>query len=162
MKAPKAVSNTSPLVYLFRIEGLEWLAELFESVWVPSAVVDELLTGRRRGYHVPDPAEYPWLKVVAPSYVPPEWFSLDLGRGEIAAMALALDNSEAVLLIDDALARRVAEAAGLSVWGTLRVLLVAKERRLVPAVLPYVERLQANGMWMSAVIKRRILGLAGE
>jgi len=94
--------------------------------------------------------------------MPAEWFALDLGRGELVAMALALERPEHIVLLDDLLARRVAQAAGLEVWGTLRVLLVAKERGLTKRVAPYVERLVDAGMWVGADVRRRILRLAGE
>jgi predicted nucleic acid-binding protein len=45
--------------------------------------------------------------------------------GELAAIALALENPSKIVLLDDALARRKAEAAGLVVWGTLKVVLEA-------------------------------------
>ncbi|MFQ5856668.1 MAG: hypothetical protein ACE5LU_13610 [Anaerolineae bacterium] len=54
---PDAISNTSPLLYLYRIGVLEWLPELFNEVWTPNAVVMELEKGRRRGYDVPNPSE---------------------------------------------------------------------------------------------------------
>jgi predicted nucleic acid-binding protein len=34
---PDAVSNTSPLLYLFRIGAIEWLRQLFTEVLVPGA-----------------------------------------------------------------------------------------------------------------------------
>lgn len=39
---PDAITNTSPMVYLYRIGALTWLPELFDEVWIPSAVVREL------------------------------------------------------------------------------------------------------------------------
>jgi predicted nucleic acid-binding protein len=39
---PKAICNTSPLLYLYRIGAIEWLPKLFDEVWTPSAVTDEL------------------------------------------------------------------------------------------------------------------------
>lgn len=43
---PEAISNTSPLLYLYRSGLLEWLPALFGQVWVPGAVVRELKQGR--------------------------------------------------------------------------------------------------------------------
>jgi hypothetical protein len=31
-----AISNTTPLLYLYRIGAASWLAELFQSVWAPA------------------------------------------------------------------------------------------------------------------------------
>lgn len=159
---PDAICNTSPLLYLHRAGALGQLRELFGRVWVPGAVVEELQEGRRRGHDVPDPEDYAWLVVVEPEAVPSEWLALDLGRGELAAMALALENPTQVVLLDDALARRIAHAAGLEVWGTLRVLLQAKDQGLILSLAPLLDRLQDAGMWISAGVRRRVLALAGE
>lgn len=105
---------------------------------------------------------YTWLQVVEPSSVPSEWLSLDLGAGELETMALALDNPDRIVLLDDALARRIAIAAGLTVWGTLKVLLEAKSRGIISNIEPHVEQLKNAGMWISEDIKFRILALAGE
>jgi len=32
---PAAISNTSPLLYLHRINSMDWLRALFDSIWVP-------------------------------------------------------------------------------------------------------------------------------
>src|SRR6266540_1927915 len=158
----KAISNTSPLLYLYRIGVIDWLPKLFDEVWTPEAVKNELQDGRGRGYDVPDPADYPWLNMVNPKSMPSEWLALDLGTGEIAAMALALENPSHVILLDDGLARRTAQVAGLQVWGTLKVLLEAKSQGLVDKIAPYVTNLSEAGMWVSAEVKKRILVLAGE
>lgn len=159
---PEAISDTSPLLYLYRIRALGWLPKLFSEVWTPNAVVRELREGQQRGYDVPNPSDYDWLKVVEPRSVPSEWLTLDLGRGELAAMALALDNPSRIVLLDDGLARRIAIAAGLKVWGTLRVLLEAKSHGLTESIEPLVDRLGDAGLWMSDDIRQRILALAGE
>ena len=80
----------------------------------------------------------------------------------MGAMALALENPTRVVLLDDMLARRTAQAAGLTVWGTLRVLLEAKAQGLTDRIAPLVNRLSETGMWLSDEIRERILALAGE
>lgn len=129
---------------------------------MPEAVVEELSEGSKRGFDVPDVENYDWLKVVNPNHTPFEWLALDLGAGEVAAMALALENPERVIVLDDALARRTAQAAGLTVWGTLRVLLEAKTIGLIETVKPSLDQLDRAGLWMSAEIRQRILTLADE
>jgi len=158
----KAISNTSPFLYLYRIEAIHWLPKLLDEVWTPEAVENELQDGRRKGYDVPDPADYAWLNVVDPKSMPSEWLALDLGAGEIAAMALALENRDRIVLLDDMLARRTAQVAGLQVWGTLKVLLEAKSQGLADKIERYVTNLSKSGMWVSAEVRQRILHLAGE
>ena len=157
-----AISNTSPLLYLHRGGALEWLPRLFGEVWVPAAVASELEEGAHRGYPVPDLKRHEWIRIVDPKIVPSEWLTIDLGPGELAAMALTLENPDRVVLLDDALARRIAEAATLEVWGTLRVLLEAKSRGLTRSIKPVIDQLCAAGMWISSDVRRRVMTLAGE
>ncbi len=159
---PEAISNTSPLLYLYRIEGIGWLPELFGEVWVPEAVKSELEAGGSKGYDVPDTADYSWLNIINPKSLPSEWLALNLGAGEIATIALALENQDKIVLLDDLLARRIAKEAGLQVWGTLKVLLEAKSHGIIDKIEPHVSKLNNAGMWISAEIKQRILKLAGE
>ena len=158
----KAISNTSPLLYLYRVGAINWLPILFDEIWTTEAVRNELLAGQTKGYDVPIPINYPWLRTVKPKAMPSEWLALDLGAGELSAMALALENPNHIILLDDGLARRTATAAGLTVWGTLKVLLEAKSFGLVDRIEPMIGRFSEVGMWISDDIKQRILKLAGE
>jgi hypothetical protein len=69
---PAAISNTSPLLYLYRIGVQDWLKQLFGEIWIPGAVVSELTEGQRRGYDVPNPSNYEWIRVVEPRSMPSE------------------------------------------------------------------------------------------
>lgn len=158
----EAITNTSPLVYLHRVQAIEWLPQLFSAIWTPAAVVEELNEGLEKGYNVPRVSTLTWLRTVDPELPVSEWLSADLGAGELAAIALGLEHPAKILLLDDALARRKAEAAGLVVWGTLKVVLEAKGRGLTERIEPLVDRLAHAGLWFSADVRRRVLVLAGE
>ena len=159
---PDAISNTSPLLYLYRIGTLNWLPQLFGEIWIPPEVAHELQEGRRGGYDVPDHTDYAWLQIVAPRSMPSEWLTIDLGPGELGALALALENPERIVLLDDRLARRIAQAAGLAAWGTLKILLEAKAHGLTDSIAPLISKLETAGMWLSDDIRQRVLALAGE
>jgi len=75
----KAISNTSPLLYLFRVGVLDWLPRLFDEIWVPQAVVTEMEYGRKAGSDVPGIGNYDWVIIAEPRNVPSEWLTLDLG-----------------------------------------------------------------------------------
>jgi predicted nucleic acid-binding protein len=158
----EAITNTSPLLYLYRAGVIEWFPKLFGEIWTTEAVVSELREGQRRGYDVPVPETYSWLKVIIPRNLPSEWLTLDLGAGELETMALALENPDRIVILDDALARRIAQAAGLQVWGTLKVLLEAKTIGITETILPQVDKLAESGMWISDEVRQRVLALAGE
>jgi len=157
-----AISNTSPLLYLHRINRIDLLPRLFDEVFTVPAVVNELRQGKMKGYSVPVAEQYGWLQVASPKQVPSEWLVSDLGRGELETMALALEHPEKVVILDDALARRIAKAAGLEVWGTLRILLEAKKRQMILQMSPVMDELKQSGMWISDDVRLRILKLAGE
>ncbi len=157
-----AVSNTSPLLYLHRIGKLDWLRLLFDEIWTPGAVQRELGEGGRRGYDVPHLENYVWLKVAEPLAVSTSSFATILGAGERAAIELALEHVDSIVLLDDGLARRVAQEKGITTWGTLRILLEAKDRGLTNKIAPLVALLADAGMWMSQDIRTRILRLAHE
>jgi predicted nucleic acid-binding protein len=94
--------------------------------------------------------------------MPSEWLTLDLGPGELGALALALENPTHIVLLDDRLARRIAQAAGLTTWGTLKILLEAKTQGLTESLAPLIDKLEKAGMWLSDDIRQRVLALAGE
>jgi hypothetical protein len=51
----KGVCSVSPVIYLYRIGILDWLPKMFDEVYMPSIVLDDLLEGRFIGYDVPSP-----------------------------------------------------------------------------------------------------------
>ena len=158
----ECISNTSPLLYLYRIGALNWLPIHCGEVRIPQAVVRELSEGQQKGYDVPDPQDYEWLEVVDPRVIPSKWLNLDLGAGELAVLALALEHPGCTVLLDDRQARRIAQAAGLNVWGTLKVLIEAKSHGLVERIATHLYSLENTSMWMSEAIRRRVLALVGE
>ncbi|MGH6819507.1 MAG: DUF3368 domain-containing protein, partial [Methylocella sp.] len=94
--------------------------------------------------------------------LPDPYLALDLGAGELSAMALALENPGHIIRLEDMLALRTATAAGLPVRGSLKGLLEAKSLGFVDKLEPIVNRMHEAGMWVSADVKQRVLKLAGE
>jgi predicted nucleic acid-binding protein len=159
----KATCSASPIVFLYRIGALEWLPQLFDEIWMPSVVLDDLLQARFTGYDVPSPFNLPWVQYEDPQLtVPAAWLSLDLSSGEVAAMSLAFENRDCIALLDEPMGRRAAGLIGLKCWGTLKVILEARKRGLTGSIAPYVERLGKAGLWITIETHQRILRLAGE
>jgi predicted nucleic acid-binding protein len=156
------VADTSALLYLYRIGALDWLQSLFDSTYVTTTVILELQNGQNRGYDVPDSTNYAWWQIVESQTVPTELMALELGVGETAVLAFALEKPGCVVLLDDGLARRTAQSLGLTVWGTLKLLLEAKSQGLIESITPFVDQLRDSGMWISDEIRQRVLDLANE
>ncbi len=159
---PDVICNTSPLQYLYQLDLLSILPALAGSILVPPVVVEELAVGRTAGVRVPDPEALPWIKVRRPVGEVALPLVNDLGPGETEVLMLALELRDVVVVLDDGLARQVAETLGLPLTGTLGLLLDAKRKGLVPAVAPLLDQLQALRFRVSAPTRAAILRLAGE
>jgi hypothetical protein len=131
-------------------------------VVVPPAVVDELAAGRALGLNLPDPAELGWVVVRRPASMVALRLVTDLGPGESEALALALEAPESLVVLDDALARQVAEMLGIRYTGTLGLLIDAKRARLLPTIGSMLDQLQALGFRLAPHTRAAVLRLAGE
>lgn len=85
----------------------------------------------------------------------------NLGRGEAEAIALAVESHADLLLLDDRKARATAEFMGLSVTGTVGVLLRGQRAGLVPDLAQAVLDLRTAGLWVSDQAWARIKAVAG-
>lgn len=159
---PEVVCNTSPLQYLYQIGHLDLLPRLVGRVIVPSAVVDELAVGRAAGVALPDPTVLKWVVVQHPLSERAVRLITDLGPGESEVLMLGLELPNSVLILDDGMARRVAESLGLRFTGTLGLLLDAKRAELIPAVNPLLDQLQALRFRIAPHTRQAVLELAGE
>jgi hypothetical protein len=149
------VSNSSPLIALARIERLDLVPAILESVLIPPAVAREI---RPSIPVLPD-----WLQVRAPTTSPSVLTSRGrLGDGEREAIALALEIGADAILVDERAARRVAEAAGLNVIGTLGLLLEAKRAEHIGTVRVELDKLLETSFFLSKQLYDQLLRLAGE
>jgi predicted nucleic acid-binding protein len=156
------IINTSPLLYLYQVNCLELLQQLYSTITVPPAVLQELETGKLQGVDVPEVNSIEWIQIrpVASATIIPA--VIDLGQGEAEVIALGLENPSSLLVFDDSLARRIADLYGLKYTGTLGVLVKAKQSGYLSAVAPVIKMLRSKGMWLTDKIISDVLRLAGE
>ncbi len=156
------ISNTSPIFYLHRLRRLDLLQKLYQEIIVPKAVVAELEAGRRQGEDVPEIDSYEWIKIRAIRSPQILGLSTDFGPGETEVLALALEESDSLVIIDEKLARKIARLRGLRVTGTAGVLLKAKQEGHILAVKPFIDRLQEIHFHLSDNVRTLILSIAEE
>jgi len=159
---PDVICNTSPIQYLYQLDLLHVLSALAGRVIVPPAVVDELAEGRGLGMDLPDLTTLDWVVIRRPISELAIPLVRDLGPGETEVLMLALESPEAVVVVDDALARHVPETLGLRLKGTLGLLLDAKRAGLIPAVGILLDQLQALRFRIAPHTRAAVLKLAGE
>lgn len=125
------VSDTSPICYLLLIGEIDLLPKLYTQVLIPSIVQQELS-------HQKSP-------IIVQNWInnPPEWLIVQtvnipvdsdlevLDKGEQAAIILAEQQKADLVILDDALGRKLARSRGLRVTGLLGVLDEGANQNLV-------------------------------
>jgi predicted nucleic acid-binding protein len=148
---PLVIADASPLIGLDRAGYLDLLPGVFADLAAPPAVVAEF--GRPdwlREVQVERPSEVVLLR------------ALTFGAGESEALAVALEHPGPTVLLDEKRGRRFAAECGIAVIGTAGVVLRAKQRELIPAVLPVLDALRDTGFRLSEALYQGTLKRAGE
>jgi len=156
------ICDTSPIQYLYQLQLLHIIPKLANQVFVPSAVVEEINTGHSLRVNLPRLEELDWVTVRRPISELALPLIANLGPGETQVLMLALEMREAVVVLDDALAREMAETLDLHLTGTLGLLLDAKKAGLIPALQPILDELQSLRFRLAQRTYSAVLRLAGE
>jgi len=157
--AEQIVLDTGPIVALAHADALHIVTELPIEFLAPIEVGDELDEGVRQGHPAVAVGWIRFATLAAP--ISPVAIA-ELDQGEAAVIQLALEQRIAIVGIDERKGRRAAAAVGLRVTGTLGLLGRAKVHGIVPAVRPYVERMQAKSVWFDEELVQRFLAQLGE
>jgi predicted nucleic acid-binding protein len=83
----------------------------------------------------------------------------DLGPGESEVLTLALDSTDPLVLLDDALARETAESLGIPFTGTLGLLIDARKAGHLEAIEPYLAKLAALRFRISPALRDMVIEL---
>jgi predicted nucleic acid-binding protein len=158
------VSDSSPLVTLAAVGRLDLLRALFTTVLIPDAVYREVVThgeGRAGATEVSDAS---WIRRASVENTPlVRALALSLDVGEAEAIALALERDADLVLLDERRGRQQAERMGLTITGTLGVLVEAKRQNLIAEIRPILDALRAEAdFWIADALYQRTLDLAGE
>jgi predicted nucleic acid-binding protein len=158
------VSDTSPLNYLAMLGKLSLLPQLFERVLIPSAVERELRHGGQTIPAIHAIWGNDWLEVrKVQNGALVEELKGEIDEGEAEAIALALESSVSLLLVDELDGRRVASQRGLVPVGLGGLLVQAKLRGLIASVREDLDWLRSNTSFhLSEPTYREILQYAGE
>ncbi len=126
------VADASPLIFLAKLRRLDLIAGLFGTdIRVPQAVADEVLDcGTDRVEH--DRLTEFLRECRVEGVRQPQSFASAMSRADNEALTMAVRAGAGVLLCDDKLTRRMAEAEGIRPLGTLGILLKAMRHRKIP------------------------------
>jgi hypothetical protein len=155
------VADAAPLIAFARIGQLALLPKILGDVLVPETVALECLVPGLPGAdliaeafatgllarHADVDGEPPWIP--------------QLDAGETSAIRLAQKIGVSVL-IDERLGRAVARRLGLSVIGSLGILIAAKQKGLIASVAAVIQQMRSNGYYIAESLVREALLRAGE
>lgn len=158
------VSDASPLIALARIGQLDLLPKLYETLLLPDAVWNEVVSqgARLPGASATETAEWIMRRTVQnPTLV--RALRQDLDAGEAEAIALAIEIDPELLLMDEKRGRETARHLDLEYIGIIGVLIEAKHSGLVAAIRPHLDSLrQEASFFISDALYQRVLRDAGE
>jgi uncharacterized protein len=151
------VSDASPILNLSAIERLDVLRKLYGTVFVPTAVEEEL---GRNGVEL----DVDWIAIRSPRDVDAvERLRSLLDLGESEAIVLAEECAADLLLIDERRGWKIASARSLTCVGLLGLLAEAKRRRLIEGCQPILdEMIRKAGFWIGEHLRTRFLEGVGE
>lgn len=158
------VADTSVILNLSFLGQASLLQQLFGTVHAPPQVAIEfqrLAAADPRFQGLVLPA---FIQHTCPQTTAHAWaHSPVLHAGEIAALSLALEIGADLVLMDESEGRATATALHLKTMGLLGILLQARQRSLIPAIAPLLDRLQHQArFWIAPALHTAVLSAAGE
>jgi predicted nucleic acid-binding protein len=157
------VVDTSPLIFLAKLDRLDLLRKSADEILVPAAVIAEIRAYPDDASQKVEGALTSWLreeKVEVRRIVDVLLADLDLGEAEV--IVLARERSAERIVMDDLDGRRFARRLALEPIGTLGLLLAAKLRGEIDSLRGEIERLEQEGFRISPALVDAALRTAGE
>lgn len=119
------ISDTTPIISLMKTGRLELLQKLFDTVYIPKAVYQELIENEAfpEEIRIVQDCEFLYVKEVDNEKsvtILRNFTGLDAGESE--AIILADEKHSDVLLMDEYKGRQVAKKMGMTITGTIGVL----------------------------------------
>ena len=156
------VINASPVILLAKAEVIQFLPSLCDELVIPAGVADEVqggeMTDEGRAWLGAEGAAF-----VRPSpRIDPALANSRGGAGEAEVISWAIQNPGFTAVLDDRRARALAVRCGVAVPGSLRIIVLAKERGHIPRAGPALEKLRGVGAYVSDELIDRAMTLAGE
>lgn len=157
------VVDTSPLIFLAKLDRLDLLRKGADEILAPPAVIDEIRSHPDDASRQIAKAVSSWLTVMqVEDRGTLEMLRGDLGSGEAEAIILSRQVGADRVVMDDLDGRRFAHRLGVTAVGTLGLLLAARLRGELPALRLEIEKLRAAGFRVSEALVGAVLRDSGE
>jgi len=159
MKNGLVISDTGPIFSLAIIDKLNILENLFDNVFIPTAVWEELTKNQSPEYYAKIVLFFQ-NRIKEIKGFNELTFVMDYGESE--AIVLYKDLYADYLLIDDKKARNIAENLGIQCIGTIGLLSNAREKGIISELRPLFEAFLKNKRYYSLDLLNSILRVHQE
>ena len=160
---PRVIVNSTPLIVLSNINHLNLLKDLYKDIYIPQAVFKEV-TAKNDSACQQIKNNLNWIHVCQiQDQSQKRMYQAKLHDGEVEVMILAQENqNNDLVIIDDNSAKKTAKYLGLTVTGTLGVILKAKNQVFITSVIPIMNQLIQNGFYITSEVFEFVKDEAGE
>lgn len=146
------IADSSCLILLDKIDELELLKMLFGKVIITSIIAEEFRSTLPEWISIKDAENKNYQKIL----------ELSVDRGEASAIALAVEQADSLLILDDQKARKLAAELKLKFTGTIALLVEAKLKGYIPSVRPIIDKIKKTNFRISPDLEKKFLKSAGE
>lgn len=150
------VINTSPIIAIVAALGDLRVLQIYRRVWVPFEVCQEISAGGAVQFALGEFEAAHWLQRCTQPLSIAAALLNTLDTGEAAVIQLALNHNIQTVAIDEAAGRRIARLNGLSMTGSIGILLRARNEGYQFSMQAAIDRMKARGIWLS----RRVIAFA--
>ncbi len=141
------ISDTSCIILLNKIGAIDIVQKLFGEITITQVIADEYKRSLPNWFKIEDPKEPGYYRLL----------SINLDPGEASAIALAIEQSDRLLTMDDLKGRRYAERLGMKVTGTLGVIVEAKLSGHIEAVKPLLSKIKQTNFRLTRELEAKVL-----
>jgi len=157
------ISDSTVFIGLAKIEKLSLLRKIFQKVYVPEAVYNEVVEKGGKKPGAKEVRESLWIiKKKVYDDIQVNLLMVSLEKGEAETLVLAKEMEADIILLDEEKARKSAVLAGFKVIGLIGILIIAKQMGLIINIKPYIETLREKNFRISNKIVNKALKQAGE
>lgn len=158
------ISDTTPIIALIKINRLDLLEKLFDEVLIPEAVFDELTTNSLFENETAIVKSSTFLKktsVQNKKSLQILQAASGLDDGESQAIILADELKSDVLIIDEKKGRKVAQQLGITITGTIGILIQAHDEGMISSdeIKQYLEQLKNSNIRLSDSLIQQALAM---
>lgn len=147
------VTDSGPLIHLAAVNQFRLLNQFFQLLLITPQVHEEVVTqgaGRAGSLELQQALQEKWIAVenVADRALIERLTVPNISKTDATVIAAALLHHATLLLADDIAVRTVAMREGLSVMGTIGILVHARLEGIIDRLQPVLDQLRASGFYL--------------